>query len=384
MKRCSASGRSKRPPSCRDNSCNSYHDSYRQHNLRVQAQARAVTGPLAHVAALGYAENRSSLHFSGVQNIGGFALDVAAPDFSLVDVNALPTTRRYNDETQRDVSWWLADRISFTAGAWPTHLTLGVRHLRYAIDGDRTGAGRVPVGGEAGMAGHVGLSTELSSDVQAYLAWSSGLEPNRGKTSVGDFLPAQQSRQWEVGTHWRAAPLIRLHLAAYRVDLLNLPMTDPLDRTASISAGQRRVHGAEASFDVTWTAWQLQANLNVQRTRQRVKTTASLGDSFVGVPRASAGLQVAHDFGVSAGLPLRAWAAATALGPRFADAQNTVRVAGYARFDAGLAYLIATGRSLSAGARNLGNRRYVEAVTALDDVYQGPLRQIWLTFSLAL
>jgi iron complex outermembrane recepter protein len=309
---------------------------------------------------------------------------VAAPDFSAVDVNTLPTTRRYNDEKQRDVSWWLADRVSFVAGTFPTHLTLGVRHLRYAIDGDRTGAGRVPVGGQSGTAGHVGLSSELSSAMQAYVAWSSGLEPNRGKTSGGDFLPAQQSRQWEVGTHWQAGPQTKLHLAAYRVDLLNLPMTDPLDRTASISAGQRRVHGAEASFDTTWAAWQLQANINVQRTRQVVKTTASLGDSFVGVPRSSAGLQVTHDFGVSAGLPLRTWAAATMLGPRFADAQNTVQVAGYARIDAGVEYLIATGRSLSAGVRNLGNRRYVEAVTALDDVYQGPLRQMWLTFSLAL
>jgi outer membrane receptor protein involved in Fe transport len=173
-------------------------------------------------------------------------------------------------------------------------------------------------------------------------------------------------------------------MAAYRVDLLNLPMTDPLDRTASISAGQRRVHGAEASFDATWAAWQLQANINVQRTRQVVKTTANLGDSFVGVPRSSAGLQAAHDFGVSAGLPVRAWAAATVLGPRFADAQNTVRVAGYARIDVGGECLIAAGRRVSAGVRNLGNRRYVEAVTALDDVYQGPLQQVWVTFSLAL
>ena len=315
-----------------------YHDSYRQHNLRLQAEARAVTGSLNHRAVLGHAENRASFAFGGVQNIGGFALSVAEPDFSAVDTSLLPTSARYNKEKLHDTAWWLADRVSFGGaadGADATHLTLGARSLRYTIEGDRSGAGRVAMAGASGGSGHVGLNTALWAGLRGHAAWSSGLEPNRGKTRAGAFLPPQRSRQWEAGVHWQVAPQSSFHASAYRVDLLNLAMTDPLDRTARISAGHRRVEGVEAAFDTSSQGWSLNANASASRTRHLTRTDDSLGDEFAGVPRLSGGLQLGHDFGSSAGAPLRLWAAATAIGPRFADAQNTVRLAGYSRIDVG-------------------------------------------------
>ena len=184
--------------------------------------------------------------------------------------------------------------------------------------------------------------------------------------------------------HWQVAPRSTLHAAAYRVDLLNLPLTDPLDRTASISAGHRRVKGVEASLDAASQAWSLNVNASASRARHLTKTDDSFGDEFAGVPRLSGGLQLGHDLGLSAGVPLRLWAAAMVVGTRFADAQNTARVAGYTRIDLGGEYALAPGLRASAGVRNLGNHRYVEAVTALDDVYQGPLRQLWVSLSLTL
>jgi iron complex outermembrane recepter protein len=362
-----------------------YHDSYRQHNLRVAADARFATGPLAHRASAGYAENKSKLLFTGVQSIADFALNVQQPDFSTVNVAALPTKRRFDNEAQRDASVWLADRISFgSSAAQLTHLTVGARRLRYAIDGDRKGVGLLPLAAESGTSAHVGISTSLVQGMQTYAAWSTGIEPNRGKTRDGNFLPPLRSSQQEAGMNWQMNSFAQLHAAVYQVDLLNLRLTDTQDRNASISAGHRRVKGVEASIETKAANWSLSANVSASRTAHISKTDSGRGDEFAGVPRATAGLTWGYDFAGVSGQPLRAWATTTAVGSRFADAENTVRVAGYTRVDLGAEYAVAQGRTLSAGVRNLGNRRYVEAVTALDDVYQGPLRQVWVRFAVSL
>ena len=64
-------------------------------------------------------------------------------------------------------------------------------------------------------------------------------------------------------------------------------------------------------------------------------------------------------------------------------ATNTVRVASFARVDAGARAGWPGGHAVQFGVRNLANLRYVEAVTAADDVFQGPLRQLWMTYTIA-
>ncbi|MBI3155291.1 MAG: hypothetical protein HYZ20_07760 [Burkholderiales bacterium] len=54
-----------------------------------------------------------------------------------------------------------------------------------------------------------------------------------------------------------------------------------------------------------------------------------------------------------------------------------MRVAGFVRTDANL-MLKHEAQERLLGVRNLGDIRYVESVTAVDDVFQGPRRQWWL------
>ena len=356
-----------------------YHDSYHQRGLRLNAQTAFATGPLAHSAALGVDQYRQRFHLEGVQNIGGFTLDVANPNFSGVQPATLPTTRRYNDEHVDEQAVWLADRVSLNDA---THLTLGVRQQRYTIAADRTGTGRKPVGDAAATTWHAGLSVALSPQWQTYAALSTGMEANRGATHSGDFLPPQTSKQAEAGVNWHWAPDGSMHAAAYRIDLTNLAMTDPTDRTAVISAGQRQVDGLEWAADVGLAPWRVQANAAAMRTRQVVKTSASLGDAFVGVPRYTAGLQLQRSLSDLLGIDSAVWLGLTTVGPRMGDAANTVRVAGYTRIDAGARSAWPGGHAVQVGVRNLANTRYVEAVTAVDDVFQGPLRQVWLTYTI--
>ena len=189
-----------------------------------------------------------------------------------------------------------------------------------------------------------------------YAALSTGMEANRGATQSGDLLPPQTSKQADAGVNWRWAANGSVHAAAYRIDLTNLAMTDPTDRTAVISAGQRQVDGLKWAVGVGLAPWGVQANAAAMRTRQVVKTNLGI-DSAV-------------------------WLGLTTVGPRMGDAANTVRVAGYTRIDAGARSAWPGGHAVQVGVRNLANTRYVEAVTAVDDVFQGPLRQVWLTYTI--
>jgi iron complex outermembrane receptor protein len=353
-----------------------YHDSYRQHNARSQLKWTGDVAGWQHDAVAGIDLNRAAWNFTGVQNINGFQLNMAQPDFSHVNIAALATTPRFNTEHQRDASAWLRDRIGWH-NDW--HLHFGLRHLYYRIDSDRTGAGLAPVAQSATTTVATGLEWQLHPQLQAYANYGEGVQPNRGLTHAGDFLPAESTRQWELGGRWSGTGL-QTQLAAYRVDLHNLPMRDPQDRLALVSTGARRVHGMEAAFSSVQGAWTWKAQANTLATQQIVKTSAALGDAFVGVARHTGSIQLQYQ----ASPGTRLWGLVQGTGSRFADAANTLRLPGYSRIDLGIHNQLTSAMSLQLGLRNLANRRYVESVSAPDDVYQGSLRQTWLTARLAL
>jgi iron complex outermembrane receptor protein len=127
-------------------------------------------------------------------------------------------------------------------------------------------------------------------------------------------------------------------------------------------------------------AWTWKAQANTLATQQIVKTSAALGDAFVGVARHTGSIQLQYQ----ASPGTRLWGLVQGTGSRFADAANTLRLPGYSRIDLGIHNQLTSAMSLQLGLRNLANRRYVESVSAPDDVYQGSLRQTWLTARLAL
>ena len=67
-----------------------------------------------------------------------------------------------------------------------------------------------------------------------------------------------------------------------------------------------------------------------------------------------------------------------ALGPRAADVANTTALPGHVLVHVAAQWHLPGALVLLAGVRNLGDRRYVAAVTALDDVYQGQRRSAWV------
>ncbi|MES2784133.1 MAG: TonB-dependent receptor [Pseudomonadota bacterium] len=351
-----------------------YQDRYRQTSGRMQLRLRTTVLGLPHDLSAGLDVYRQRFHFQGVQNIGKFMTDIEAPDFSAVVPQALDLSSRYNDERIVERGAWVADRIELGRAV---ELSGAVRQQRYAIESDRSGVGRTIVAESSGRSWFAGASWQFSDGWRSWASVATGIEPNRGRTTSGDFLPPQRSRQVEMGAE-RATDQVKAALSLWRIDLNNLAMTDPLDRTAVISSGRRQVDGLELSGTWRPTQWAVSANGSYQRSRHVVKTSASLGDRFVGVPDVSGGLQLTGPFNLGRQLVGTAGLSVVAVGSRMGDAANTVRVPGYVRLDTSVSAMWASLR-WSIGVRNLGNIRYVQAVTAVDDVFQGSRRQWWAT-----
>ncbi|KAA3652312.1 MAG: hypothetical protein DWQ11_11865 [Proteobacteria bacterium] len=347
-----------------------YRDRYHQQNWRLDARLDLDW----HTLIIGRDDNRQRVDFTGTQNIGGFTVDVANPDFSTVNYDALTTTARLRRETHRDSSWFIGDRMRLADGL---DLTIGARQMHYTL---RSGATLAPAGDADSLSWHTGLVARPTHDLKLHMAVATGTAPNTGKTRDGDFLPAQRTRQTEAGARWQATPAMALGGAIYRITLDNLPMTDPLDRTARISAGRRRVTGIELSGEIRSGAWTLSGNGNWLTTRQLVSTANGLGDAFPGVPRFSAGVSVGYAASI-AHVPVTAKLDAIHVGARHGDAANTFRIAGYQRFDVGLTSRIA-GADWGLSVHNLLDTRHIAAISARDDVYQGERRRVVVSASI--
>lgn len=364
-----------------------YHDAYLQHDARLWAQWQSTLAGLPHTLSVTWARSAQRFVFDGVQNIGGFDVSLLAPDFSAVDPAALRLTPRYRSEASVEQAWSLHDALQLPGG-WT--LQAGLGRLAWRVDADRTRAGLRPAGRVDGGTGQFGLARAWpgagAGGLVAYLDHSRTLEPNRGTTRAGDWLPAQRAVQWEAGLRSSAdeAAFGPWQVAAYRIIQDNLPLPDPLDRTALITTGLRRVQGLEASGTARWGGWQWQAQAHLLQAVNLRKTVAGQGDGFPGVAGRGAALRGEGPLpGVDPGADpggLRLWLQWQALGPRWADLENTLRLPGHALAGLGLRWQRGAW-TVNAGVHNLFDRDHVATVTALDNVYQGPQRRWWVSLA---
>lgn len=126
--------------------------------------------------------------------------------------------------------------------------------------------------------------------------------------------------------------------------------------------------------------WQLTAHGQWLQSRYLVRPSASLGDEIPGVAPWTAGLRLSRWLsGEAAAQRGEVWLGVQALGTRFANPENTVRLPREAVAELGARVPLAGGPLLGIGVCNLFDRRQVQAVTALDDVYPGPRRQVWVS-----
>lgn len=340
-------------------------DDSKQNNLRVELRGRHTLAGMQTDTALGYQRDRQRIDFSGPQNIGGYAIDLAEPDFHL-DWRALPLAARISHERYRESGLFGLAKVALSERV---HVMAGLRHSALKIDtADAMAASTAADIDHLSSVG--GVSWQLAAPLTLHLSRSESFEPNRGTTRSGGFLPPRQGRQWETGfaaagRQWRAT------LALFDLEQSRLTAPDPLDKNALVTIGTARVRGAETAL--RWSAGTLawSANFGWQRARNTDKVSPDLGERLVNVPARYGATRLEW----RAGEHWRLWSGVATVGQRPGDPENSFTAAGYAVVGAGVQYRIGSATSLALEGGNLADKRYVEALSASDNVYQGERRR---------
>lgn len=344
-------------------------DDANQSNARIELRGKHTLAGMKNDMIVGYQRDRQRIDFSGPQNIGGYAIDIAGPDFNL-DWNALPLSARVSRERYTESGLFWFDQIQAT------------ERVR-VMGGLRESAIKIDTGNAAGIATAAdihhsssigGVAWQPVPQATLHLTRSESFEPNRGATRLGGFLQPRQGTQWETGigfdgTRWNAK------LALFDLEQSNLTATDPLDRNALITIGTIRVQGAETALRWEQGTLSWRANMGWQRAWNASKTSRSLGDRIVNVPAAYGAMRLAWH----ASRDWLLWGAVAGVGQRAGDPENTFTAPGYATLSAGATYRIDRKTSVALDVGNLADKRYVEALSANDNVYQGERRHVTAT-----
>jgi iron complex outermembrane recepter protein len=344
-----------------------YVDNFNQLGSKVEAEYKTKPDNVLFSTRVGIESGRQSDYFTGVQNIGGFSVDIQNPNFANVNISALALKPRFSQTLINERGIYLLQSAEL---ANVLNFSLGVRRTTFDSKSYSTAGIETQTTKGRGDVFRASVSLMPKVAVTPYVSYSEGFQPNTGLMRSGSFLDPQRSHQWELGAQWKAQA-IRGSVAAYRIRLQNLPVTDPLDKAFFLPSGERQAQGIEAVTQASLSeAWKATALVNLMATRNIVKTSTTQGNEFASIPKHSATLRIENRF---------FWLQAQGVGQRWLNSTNTVALKGYGLWNTGLIYREKQ-YDVSASVSNLLNRNYVLSSTDVDDVYQGAKRRVWVTF----
>lgn len=345
-----------------------------QQDIRLELRGDVTIGSVRHQPTFGLSRDTQNINFFAPRNIGGFSIAVANPSFN-VDLGALPMSNKYLLEHDVETGAFAFDRVSL-GEQW--HILAGLRRSGVKVRAGDNLSSSVTTD-VRNSAATWGLVFAPAVGRSYYFSRSESFDPNRGTDRFGAFIPPKQARQYELGVHAQSQEgANRLHAALFDIEQSNLTTTDPLDRNSLIAVGTIRSTGLEvegrralaAGFAVT-------GQVAIQRVRNVRKITPVLGDELPGVPGHFGSITVEKAFaGALAG---KAWATVSALGKRWGDTGNTFTAPGYSRLDVGATFFADRDTEFLVTIANALDKRYVEAITGADNVYQGERRRLSIT-----
>lgn len=347
-----------------------YTEDDAQTNFRMELRGRHTLAGMANETIVGYQQDRERTDFTGYHNIGGYTISIANPDFNL-NWDALPLSKRQPSERYDESGVFWFDQLQATDSI---RVIAGLRESGTKIEtGNGTTAStaadfrhRTSVGG---------VSWQPVQQLTLHLTRSESFEPNRGMDRFGGYLQPRQGRQWETGIGFDGRGL-NAKLAVFDLEQSNLTAADPLDKNALITIGAIRVQGVETAMRWNHGALSWTANVAWQRAWNAAKTSNALGDRIVNVPPVYGAIRLNW----RASPDWQLWGAVAGVGQRQGDVENTFTAPGYATASAGARYQITPRTSAALEIANIRDKRYVEALTAADNVYQGERRRFIVTF----
>lgn len=317
-----------------------------------------------------------SRDFVGPQNIGGFTLDLVNPVFP-ADLSSLTLSPRYAFERYVEKGLALADTV--TLGAWEARL--GVRRSSYQLDSSTSPLKLPePVATAQHTSTSFGLVKKINAAQRVWASNATSFLPNRGRFTGGAFLPPSESSQWEAGWQLQNGN-DSFSVAIFDLRQSNLPGRDPSDPDALVLIGSNRSQGLEVKADFKTGPVQWHAAVTRLQARIEDRVSATQGDYLAGAPDSYGSLRAS----VPLAADLQAWARLQASTARPGDDKNSFSAPGYGVVSLGL-QSDRTVNALRWGAsiENLGDVRYVRALTGADNVWQGPRRslQVWVELPL--
>lgn len=364
------------------------HDDYQQHDARLELNGKFATGPVKHVLMAGAEWHATNIDFNAPQCIACFNIDVANPVFNVPGDRLTLIPRRQRDES-RQRAVYVFDRMQLTPtyaaefGARKTTLSaISSAALSDApVWATTTNVADTVV--SAALEAKLGLRSVLRASYdEAFL-------PNQGQDRFGQFVAPRRSSQREIAYRWRPAGMsgASLNINAFEIIQNNITARDtstPVVTGAVKLIGVRRNRGVDAAWSQPINdEWAVRLVGSYVQARMIAKTSTSLGDQPVGVPKLLGSARLSRTIvwtPITEAMRCEVWLMQSGSSKRYGDARNTFQVAGYG--------LTSTGGSCGRGGwnasitvSNLFGKRYVSAITAADDIYQGDPRRISLFLS---
>ena len=317
-----------------------------------------------HTLTAAVQQHQQTLDFSGPQSISQFSINIANPVWP-VDLSALSLTPRTLKETYKENGLALTDLVDLGSGF---ELRLGARRSAINI----TSASNTPLPKTAAQFGHTtyagALAWQVSADYKIWLSSTTSFEPNRGQLSSGSFLLPKSGRQNEAGIAYaNASTGQRWSATVFDIRQTNLPKTDPLDKNFVVLAGSAQVKGLVLTTGFKYEGFVFEANATLQRGTSKDPSSPALGNLLVGQPEWLGGVRLERTVGATSWWVNPHWR-----GQRPADAQGTLYAPAFIRWDAGLLHKLSNTSTLALQIDNVLDKRYVQAISADDNVWQGP------------
>ena len=342
--------------------------SAKQKDFDFRIDTAATLLGLGHNLTAAVQQHQQTLDFSGPQSISQFSINIANPVWP-VNLSALSLRPRTLKETYKENGLALTDRIELGSGF---ELRLGARRSAIYI----TSASNTPLPKTAAQFGHTtyagALAWQVSPDYKIWLHSTTSFEPNRGQFSSGSFLLPKSGQQTEAGLAYaNASTGQRWSATVFDIRQTNLPKTDPLDKNFVVLAGAAQVKGLVLTTGFKYQGVVVEANATFQRGTSADPSSPALVSLLVGQPQWLGGVRLERTVGANSWWVNPHWRS-----QRPADAQGTLYAPTFVRWDAGLLHKLSNTSTLALQIDNVFDKRYVQAISADDNVWQGPRRRL--------
>jgi outer membrane receptor protein involved in Fe transport len=348
------------------------NSNYQQQDIGVSIEHQGQIFGFKNTLKLIAQSQKQQLDFNGPQSIAQYTINIQNPVWP-IDLSTLTLKPRSFNEIYSETGLALANDLQISES---TEFQAGVRASEIHIDTANNSPAFKPTADMRPITYSLGLSHQVSEAHKLWISRAESFMPARGQMRDGAYLPPITATQWELGFK-RQTPKHRFIASLFNIQQNNIPATDALDKNYFVPLGGINSLGVTLSNKFSSQTFTLQTNLTFQNAMVTTPTSSGQGTLIAGVPRELGAVKLSTP---DAQQGYEAWVSAAGQGKRPADDLGTVYAPGYLRFDAGVTYKVDKWQ-LAGWVQNLADLRYVQALNAVDNVWQGARRSLWVNAS---